>query len=101
MIKFWQQKIGVYPKRIQMRDMTQKWASCSKNKIITFNRLLLSMPKDFIDYIICHEFLHLKIPNHGKLFFSFLGNYLPDWQKRLKATAKFLIYSNSDKVFKG
>jgi len=29
------------------------------------------------DFVILHELLHLKIPNHGKLFRSLLRAYLP------------------------
>ena len=91
LVESWQGRMELYPKRIQLREMKQKWASCSENKIITFNRLLLSMPKDFCDYVICHELLHLRFPFHNKLFNSFLASYLPNWQETLRETVKFLI----------
>jgi predicted metal-dependent hydrolase len=35
-----------------------------------------------LDYIICHELIHLKIPDHGKSFRTLIGNQIPDWRKR-------------------
>ena len=90
-LNFWQDKIKVRPKRIQIRTMKNSWASCSSKGFLTFNSLLFSMPDYFADYIIIHELLHFKIPRHNKLFRSYLSAYLPDWQDRLKQTVKFLV----------
>ena len=60
--------IGIEPKEIRFRQMRTKWASCSSRGRITFNTELLYMPADFRREVIAHELLHLKIPNHGKLF---------------------------------
>jgi Protein of unknown function DUF45 len=32
-------------------------------------------------YVIVHELLHLKVPNHGKLFKTLLRAYIPDYEK--------------------
>jgi len=90
-LNFWQDKIKVRPKRVQIRTMKNNWASCSSKGFLTFNSLLFSMPDYFADYIIIHELLHFKIPRHNKLFRSYLSAYLPDWQDRLKQTVKFLV----------
>ena len=34
----------------------------------------------FQDYVIVHELIHLKVPNHGKLFTSLLAAYLPGYK---------------------
>jgi len=31
--------------------------------------------------VIVHELLHLKVPNHGKLFKSLLNSHCTDWRK--------------------
>jgi Protein of unknown function DUF45 len=39
-------------------------------------------PPPRTEYVIVHELVHLLVPNHGKVFKSFLLAYLPDWQSR-------------------
>ena len=64
----WAKRIGVEPKEIRLRLMKNKWASCSSNGRLTFNSEILSQPARFRAEAIVHELLHLKVPNHGKLF---------------------------------
>jgi len=75
-IKAWSERIGVEPKEIHIRPMTKKWGSCSTSGRVTFNTALLNQPADFRKRVIIEELLHLKIPNHGKLFKSLLRAYL-------------------------
>ena len=66
----WAERIGMEPKEVHVRRMTRKWASCSSSGRITFNTDLLRQPMAFRSEVIVHELLHLKVPNHGKLFRS-------------------------------
>jgi predicted metal-dependent hydrolase len=74
----WARKIGVEPKEIHLRRMRHKWASCSSNGRLTFNTDLLREPADFRVEVIVHELLHLRLPNHGRLFRALLKAYLAD-----------------------
>jgi predicted metal-dependent hydrolase len=73
----WAAKIKARPKQIRIQHMAQKWASCSSGGRVTFNSDLFRQPYRFQEFVIVHELLHLKIPNHGKLFKSLLRAYLP------------------------
>jgi len=77
----WAEKIEVEPKEIHVRQMRNKWASLSNSGRLTFNSELLSKHKRFSDYVIVHELLHMKVPNHGKLFKSLMHAFLPNWEK--------------------
>ena len=77
-IQGWASRIRVKPTRITLRRMTRKWASCSAAGRVSFNTELLKEPRAFRDYVVVHELLHLRVPNHGKLFKSLLKAYLPD-----------------------
>lgn len=77
----WAKKIDVEPKEVHLRQMKNKWASFSNNGRLTFNTELLSKHKKFSDYVIVHELLHMKVPNHGKLFKSLMHAFLPEWEK--------------------
>ena len=35
----------------------------------------------FQDYVIAHELLHLRVPNHGPLFKALLTAHVPAWRR--------------------
>ena len=75
-VRQWAKRIGVQPREIHLRPMTRKWASCSTNGRLTFDTRLLRQPTPFRTQVIVHELVHLKVPNHGKLFRSLVRAYL-------------------------
>ena len=72
----WARRIKVEPKQIHIRPMSRKWGSCSTAGRLTLDAGLLSQPADFRKQVIVHELLHLRVPNHGKLFKALLRAYL-------------------------
>ena len=72
----WAKKLGVEPKQLHIRPMTRKWGSCSTAGRVTFDTELLTQPATFRHEVIVHELLHLKVPNHGRLFKALLKAYL-------------------------
>ncbi len=74
----WARRIDVEPREIHVRPMSRKWASCSSRGRLTFDTELLQQPARFRDEAIVHELLHLKVPNHGKLFSALMKAYLHD-----------------------
>ena len=83
-VKAWAEKIGAHPKRVQIQRMTRKWASWSSSGRMCFSQDLLSQPTDFREEVIVHELIHFLVPNHGKLFMSYLRAYLPDRKRKPK-----------------
>ncbi len=75
-VEAWAKRIGVHPREVRLRAMMRKWASCSTKGCVTFNNDLLRQPARFRAEAIVHELLHLKVPNHGKLFRALLRSYL-------------------------
>lgn len=76
----WAIKLKVNPKVVRIQEMRRKWGSCSSGGIITLAKDLVEKDSSFQDYIIAHELLHLRIPNHGKLFKTVLTAYVPKWR---------------------
>jgi predicted metal-dependent hydrolase len=83
-VNSWARRMKVEPKQIQVRRMSQKWASRSSARYVCFSETLLQKPLVFQDYVIVHELLHLRVPNHGKLFKSLLSAYLPGWRNSVE-----------------
>lgn len=74
----WADKMRARNFRVRVQPMKRKWASCSTRRNVTFSTELLSQKRSFRHFVIVHELLHLKVPNHGKLFKSLLRAYLPE-----------------------
>lgn len=70
------EEMRVNYKGIHVRNMSLKWASCSNKGRLTFSSALLKEPIEFRTKVIVHELLHLKYPNHGKMFKTLFVSYL-------------------------
>jgi len=77
----WQKELKVNVRRVQIREMRNKWGSCSTKGVLTLNKKLMDMPLKFVEYVIVHELLHLVVPNHGKTFKTLLYVYFPEWEE--------------------
>jgi predicted metal-dependent hydrolase len=80
----WAARIDVRLAEIHVREMRRKWASVSTGGRLTLGQDLLRLPRDLAEFIIVHELVHLLVPNHGKVFASFMHAYLPDWADRAR-----------------
>lgn len=88
-VAHWSGRLRAQPRQVAVLRMTRKWASCSARGRVCFARELLELPERTQDYVIVHELLHLKHPNHGRVFRSLLSAYVPGWKKqnaRLRGT---------------
>lgn len=72
----WARQLGVTYRELHVRPMKCKWASCSSRGRLTFDADLPKQPAAFRAEAIVHELLHLKVPNHGRLFRTLLNSYL-------------------------
>lgn len=81
-VQQWAERIDVQVTSISIRPMKNKWASCSTNGRLNFDTSLLNLKPDLQDYVIVHELLHLRIPNHGKLWKALMMAYFGDYTKQ-------------------
>ena len=87
-VRDWAAKLDVDIVRLVVRPMTNKWASCSANGHLNFNRELLSFDADVWNYVIVHELLHFSAPNHGKLWKCLMRAHLGDYEEIEKCLSK-------------
>ncbi len=82
----WARELDVEIRSITIRPMRTKWASCSTGGRLTFDASLPDLSNELQDYVIVHELLHFRVPNHGKLWKimmrAHLGEY-EDMEKKL------------------
>ncbi len=89
-VKEFAEKMDIEVKALAIRPMTNKWASCSTDGNLNFNKELLDMDKEIGEYVIVHELLHFSVPNHGKLWKSLMTAYLGDYEKIEKKMNKII-----------
>ncbi|TRZ85219.1 M48 family peptidase [bacterium] len=87
----WAAKLDVPIHSATVRPMRTKWASCSTSGRLTFDEALAGMSPHLQDYVIVHEILHFRVPNHGKLWKSLIRVHLGEYEpieEELKRYAK-------------
>jgi predicted metal-dependent hydrolase len=85
----WAEKLDVTASSVVVRSMKTKWASCSTSGRLTFDASLLNLSEELQDYVIVHELLHFRIPNHGRLWKSLMRAHLGGYERveeKLKQT---------------
>ena len=60
--------------------MVKKWGSCSNRGTITLATDLATRRQQFQDFVIVHELLHVRVPNHSRLFKALMSVYVPTWR---------------------
>jgi predicted metal-dependent hydrolase len=61
-------RIGVWPRRIVLKDMRSRWGSCTKDRTLAFSWRLIMAPDFVQDHVVAHEVAHLRHMNHGAQF---------------------------------
>lgn len=67
---------------VRIQPMSRKWGSCSSRGIITLADDLGRRSAAFQDFVIVHELLHLRVPNHGRLFKALMSASVPGWRSQ-------------------
>ncbi len=76
----WSVKLRVSPRVVRVQRMTRKWGSCSTAGTITLADDLDDQSSAFQDFVVVHELLHLRVPNHGRLFRALMTTHVPRWR---------------------
>jgi hypothetical protein len=80
-VRRWATELDVEMTALSVRPMTRKWASCSTAGALSFSVGLLDLQPQLVDYVIVHELLHLRVPNHGRLWKSLMRAHLGDYER--------------------
>lgn len=72
--------LGFAPEDYEIRKMSKELGRCEENKI-TINPEIVKYDREIIDYIVLHEYCHLKYKSHCKSFIKMLEKYEPNYKK--------------------
>lgn len=76
----WSRRLRAQPRLVRVQRMTRKWGFCSTTGVITLAADLARQEPAFQDFVIAHELLHLRVPNHGRVFRALMSVHVPGWR---------------------
>lgn len=72
--------LGFAPDDYEIRKMRNGLGKCENNKI-TINPEIVKYNRKIIDYVVLHQYCHLKYKKHCKSFMDMLEKYEPEFEK--------------------
>lgn len=77
----WAQRVKVNPERVEIRELPNKWGTCTTDGVITLADDLPFADAELQDFVIVHELLHLRYKTHGKRFQAAMAAFIPNWRE--------------------
>jgi predicted metal-dependent hydrolase len=81
-VGYYAPKVGVTPCRIEVRDLGNRWASCSPKGNVAFHWKCVMAPQTIVDYIVVHELCHFHHLNHTSAFWNEVDKVIPGYRER-------------------
>jgi predicted metal-dependent hydrolase len=80
-LKLIEDKFLAKPTSVKVFELKNRWASWSPNNKLNFHWKCVMAPVLVLDYIITHEMVHLKYPNHSAEFWNELDKKMPNFRE--------------------
>jgi predicted metal-dependent hydrolase len=68
---------GLTVTKTTIRNQRSRWGSCSRSGAIALNFRLVQMPPAVCDYVLLHELMHLREPNHSRRYWRHVEAVCP------------------------
>jgi predicted metal-dependent hydrolase len=88
-VDYYAPKVGIAPRRLTVRDLGNRWASCSPRGNISFHWKCMMAPLTIIDYIVVHELCHFHHLDHTQAFWNEVDKVLPNYRERKEWLKKY------------
>lgn len=75
-------KVGTHAKKVDVRELGSRWASCSPTGNLAFHWKCMMAPPRIIDYIVVHELCHMHHLDHSDSFWNEVDKVMPDFYER-------------------
>lgn len=85
--KDWSTRLRVDPQTVEVADLGNKWGSALPNGRVRIHWATMQLRPSLVEYVLAHEFAHLREPHHGPAFWQVLGRAMPDFDQRKSALA--------------
>lgn len=81
-MKIWAERVGVEPSEVLIRDQRKRWGSADAESRIRINWRIIQAPIGLLDYVLAHELVHLKYPDHTRASWAELGRVMGNYDAR-------------------
>lgn len=81
-VAYYAPKVGVAPRAVAVRELGNRWASCSPNGNLAFHWKCMMAPQTIIDYIVVHELCHFHHLDHTDAFWNEVDKVMPAYGER-------------------
>jgi len=81
-VAYYAPKVGVVPRQLRVRELGNRWASCSPGGSVAFHWKCMMAPQTIIDYIVVHELCHFHHLDHSEAFWNEVDKVLPAYGER-------------------
>ena len=81
-VDYFAPKVGVKPAAVDVRELGNRWASCSPTAKLAFHWKCMMAPQTIIDYIVVHELCHLHYPDHTDAYWNEVDKVMPGYRER-------------------
>lgn len=81
-VDYYTPKVGMSATSVEVRDLGNRWASCSSTGALAFHWKCMMAPQTIIDYIVVHELCHFHHRDHTDAFWNEVDKVLPDYRER-------------------
>ena len=79
-VKMWKSTLKIAPDVVVIKKLKTAWGKCNSKRKITINPDLMKYDQRVIDYVVLHEFCHLRYMNHSKDFWNMVSKYMLDYK---------------------
>ena len=81
-VSYYAPKVGVKPVQVDVRELGNRWASCSPRGRLAFHWKCMMAPQTVIDYIVVHELCHFHHRDHTDAFWNEVDKVMPAYRER-------------------
>jgi predicted metal-dependent hydrolase len=81
-VAYYAPKVGASPGSVDVRELGNRWASCSPSGHLAFHWKCMMAPQTIIDYVVVHELCHFHHRDHTDAFWNEVDKVMPDYRER-------------------
>jgi predicted metal-dependent hydrolase len=81
-VGYYAPKVGVAPRSVSVRELGNRWATCSAGGDLAFHWKCMMAPQSILDYIVVHELCHFHHLDHTTAFWNEVDKVLPAYRER-------------------